>query len=84
MKSRDIKQGETYMFMATDSVVRKNLEGTEFTVINIQSVWRRRFKQSRRVKRFFNQDGIGARAEELEPLDSKITTENHPDEDLPF
>lgn len=67
MKSSDIKTGETYFFVATDSPARKHLEGTEFTVFEIKKVWRR-FKRSKLVKRFFNEAGEGARAEELEPL----------------
>lgn len=84
MKSSQVKQGETYLFVATDSQARKHLEGQPFYVAEIKAVWRRTFKQSRRVKRFFNEDGIGARAEELEPLDSVNTTENNDDGDLPF
>lgn len=73
------------MFVATDSPARKHLEGEEFTVVEIKAVFRRfPRKGTRKVKRFFNADGVGARAEELEPLDSKITTENHEADDLPF
>lgn len=85
MKGSEIKQGETYMFVATDSPARKHLEGQEFTVVEIKAVFRRLFKKgTRKVKRFFNEDGVGARAEELEPLDSKSPAENHADDDLPF
>lgn len=73
MKASDIKEGGTYMFVATDSLSRKHLEGELFTVVQIKNVWRRRFKTSRKVKRFFNSDGIGARAEELEPWDESET-----------
>lgn len=76
MKSSDIKEGETYMFMGSESPARAHLAGTHFKVTEIKAVWRRQFKQSKRVKRFFNEDGIGARADELEPLDDKY--------DLPF
>lgn len=69
MKASDIKEGETYMFVATDAATRKHLEGEPFTVVRIQAVWRKVFKSSRKVKRFFNDAGDGARAEELEPLD---------------
>lgn len=69
MKGSEIKTGETYLFVATESLTRKHLEGEPFTVVEIKSVWRRRFKVSRRVKRFFNAEGIGARADELEPID---------------
>lgn len=84
MKSSQIKQGETYLFVATDSQARKHLEGHPFYVSEIKAVWRRTFKQSRRVKRFFNEDGIGARAEELEPLDSVNTSESNAADELPF
>lgn len=69
MKAIDIQVGETYMFVATDAPARKSLEGHPFKVVDIRPVWRRRDKISRRVKRFFNEDGVGARADELEPLD---------------
>jgi hypothetical protein len=83
MKSSDIKTGETYMFVATDSPARKHLEGQPFTVYEIKAVWRR-IRGTRKVKRFFNEDGVGARADELEPLDSGNTTEKPADDDLPF
>lgn len=84
MKSSEIKVDETYLFLATDSPARKHLEGQEFTVVRIEAVWRRlKKKGSRRVKRFFNEDGVGARAEELEPLD-KPKTVDAPDDYLPF
>jgi len=70
MNGKEIKTGETYFFVATDSSARKHLEGTEFTVFEIKHVWRRRNKKSRQVKRFFNEFGEGARAKELEPLPS--------------
>lgn len=69
MKYSEIKVGETYLFVGSDSLSRKHLEGEEFTVTDIKLVWRQRFKKSRKVKRFFNADGVGARPEELEPLD---------------
>lgn len=84
MKGNQIQVGGTYMFVATDSPGRKHLEGQPFTVERIEAVWRRRFKQSRKVKRFFNEDNVGARAEELEPLDSEKPTEKPADDDLPF
>jgi hypothetical protein len=85
MKSKDIKQGETYMFVGTESPARKHLEGEPFTVQEIRAVWRRVFRKgSRKVKRFFNADGVGARADELEPLDSKIPTEMPATEPDPF
>lgn len=85
MKTKDIKQGETYMFVGTESPARKHLEGEEFTVVEIKAVWRRVIRKgSRKVKRFFNADGVGARADELEPLDSKNTTEKPANEADPF
>jgi len=69
MKSADIKVGETYRFMGSESPTRAHLAGEEFTVVNIENVWRRLKKGRRKVKRFFNEDGVGARADELEPLD---------------
>jgi len=72
MRSKDITQGETYLFVATDSPARKHLEGEEFTVKEIRRVWRL-FKGKGRmnVQRFYNEAGDGARAEELEPLPEK-------------
>jgi uncharacterized protein YifE (UPF0438 family) len=80
MKSSEIKAGQTYMFVATESPARKHLEGQPFTVVNIEAVWRKVFRRSKKVKRFFNEDGIGARADELEPLDEPIEDAD----DLPF
>ncbi len=71
MRSKDIIEGGTYLFLATEALGRKHLEGKPFTVVEIKAVFRRlKFKGgTRKVKRFFNEDGIGARAEELEPID---------------
>jgi hypothetical protein len=80
MKSSDIKPGETYRFMGSESPTRAHLAGQPFTVVEIKAVWRRLFKKSKRVKRFFNEDGIGARADELEPMDD----ETQPLEEAPF
>lgn len=82
MRGSEIKQGETYMFVATDSPARKHLEGQPFTVVEIKAVWRR-VRGTRKVKRFFNEDGVGARADELEPLDATPVATPPPD-DLPF
>jgi hypothetical protein len=76
MRAKDIKVGETYLFVATESMARKHLEGQPFKVENIENVWRRLKGKSRRVKRFYNQEGAAARADELEPLDSGSTTED--------
>lgn len=78
MKAADIIIGETYLFVATESAARKHLEGRPFTVTGKKAVWRRLSRRSRRVNRFFNEDGIGARPEELEPLDG--TAGNEPDQ----
>lgn len=75
MKAADIIIGETYLFVATESAARKHLEGQPFTVTGKRAVWRRLSKSSRRVNRFFNEDGIGARPEELEPLDGTAGNE---------
>lgn len=76
MKTSDIKIGETYMFFATDSPARKHLEGCAFKVIEIKPVWRRSGRMSRKVKRFFNEDGIGARADELEEFNFESNEPN--------
>lgn len=72
MKSKDIEQGGTYMFVATDAPTRKHLEGTPFEVVSIKDVWRK-LGRKRKVKRFFNESGDGARAEELEPMPEEGT-----------
>jgi hypothetical protein len=72
MKSSEIKQGETYLFIATDNPLRKGLVGQPFTVYEIKRVWRRVKKKRANVKRFFNEFGEGARAEELEPLNQEV------------
>jgi hypothetical protein len=70
MLKKDIEEGKTYLFLATDSPARKHLEGQPFTVVEIKKVWRKIVKRgSRQTWRFFNDDGIGARADELEPMD---------------
>lgn len=74
MKSSQIKVGETYMFVATDNPARKHLEGQPFEVTEIKAVFRR-IRGTRKVKRFFNEDGVGARAEELEPMDTITFTQ---------
>lgn len=80
MKSSEIKVGETYQFMGSENPARAHLAGTPFTVTEIIPVWRRLNKVSRKTKRFFNADGIGARADELEPIEVPI----NPVDDLPF
>jgi hypothetical protein len=69
MKSSEIKVGETYQFMGSENPARAHLAGQPFTVAEIRPVWRRLNKRSRKTKRFFNDDGVGARADELEPMD---------------
>lgn len=70
MKSSEIKIGETYLFVATDSVTRKHLEGRPFEVVRKEKVWRKLKKRRAYVYRFFNEQGDGARAEELEPFEA--------------
>lgn len=68
MKSSEIKIGETYLFVATDSPTRKHLEGQPFEVTEKRRVWRRVKGKRANVYRFFDQLGHAARAEELELL----------------
>lgn len=69
MKQSEIVIGETYLFVATDSQARKHLEGQPFTVTKKEAVFRKVYRKgARKVNRFFNLDGIGARAEELGEL----------------
>lgn len=71
MRESEIEIGKTYLFRATSSPERQHLVGKEFTVVEIKDVWRRfQTRMPRKVKRFFNEDGVGARAEELGELDS--------------
>lgn len=68
MKSSEIKIGETYLFVATDSPTRKHLEGQPFEVTEKRRVWRRVKGKRANVYRFFDQLGHAAMAEELEPI----------------
>lgn len=72
MKKQDIELGVTYLFMGSESPKRKHLAGQPFTVVTIDKVYRkvsyRHKKRLMKVTRFFNEDGIGARAEELGEL----------------
>lgn len=69
MQAKDIKVGETYLFVATTAVTRKHLEGQPFTVVNKRKVWRAQTSSRRhQVWRIFNDDGVGARPDELEPM----------------
>jgi hypothetical protein len=69
MQQKDIEIGETYLFVATDNPTRKHLEGELFTVEYKKAVWRKTGRKgSRKQNRFFNADGVGARAEELGEL----------------
>lgn len=75
MHPKDIVIGETYLFIATLNPERKHLEGQAFTVVRKERVFRkvpyRRGKHNagtRKVLRFFNDDGVGARADELGEL----------------
>lgn len=77
MKRDDIEVGETYLFMGSDSPKRKHLAGQPFTVTSKDQVYRkvsyRHKKRSMKVTRFFNDDGVGARAEELGTLPGDFT-----------
>jgi predicted RNA-binding Zn-ribbon protein involved in translation (DUF1610 family) len=77
MKRDDIEVGETYLFMGSDSPKRKHLAGQPFTVTSKDQVYRkvsyRHKKRSMKVTRFFNDDGVGARAEELGALPGDFT-----------
>jgi hypothetical protein len=72
MKKTDIEVGTTYLFVGSDSPKRKHLAGLPFTVVSVDRVYRkvayRKGKRSMKVTRFFNAEGIGAKAEELETL----------------
>jgi rubrerythrin len=74
MKQSDIVVGQTYLFLATDSPARKHLEGKPFTVTEKKAVFRKFYRKgTKKVNRYFNADGIGARAEELEPLPASLS-----------
>src|SRR5687767_15070322 len=69
MEHKQIKEGETYMFVATLDPKRKHLEGTPFTVASKKKVWRAQTVGRRhKVMRIFNSDGVAVRPDELEPL----------------
>src|ERR1700749_5089465 len=73
MLKEDIIIGETYLFVGSDSPTRAHLAGSHFTVVRKDRVFRKAVysgskKRTRKGLRFFNDDNIGARAEELEPL----------------
>lgn len=68
MLKKDIEDGETYLFIGTDSAVRQHLVGRPFTVAYRKAVFRKTSGRTGKRVRFFNHDGVGARSEELEPL----------------
>lgn len=68
MKRQDIKVGQTYHFVATDSPERQHLVGQPFTVVDLQPVWRRLKRGRKKVYRALGDNGVWARPEELEPL----------------
>lgn len=82
MHHKDIKEGEDYLFLATDSATRKHLELTIFTVAEIKQVYRKvtwgHRKASRQVYRYFDHDGVGARADELQELPENWPTLTEP------
>jgi hypothetical protein len=71
MRDQDIEVYTTYLFVATESPARKYLEGQPFEVVRKERVFRRGGPKGYRVKvwRYFNADGVGARADELGELD---------------
>jgi hypothetical protein len=69
MKGTDIVQGQEYLFLATESPARQSLIGKRFTVVEIRRVWRRKNRRRVQTMRYFNEDGVGARADELAELD---------------
>lgn len=73
MLVKEIEDGATYLFVATDSADRQPLVGYPFTVQYRKAVFRKfRGQATRKRLRFFNDDGVGARAEELEPLPPEL------------
>jgi len=69
MKQNDIVIGETYLFVGSDNPVRAHLAGKPFKVVDKRAVFRKfKGQVTRKRNRFFNDDGVGARAEELEPI----------------
>lgn len=73
MHKTDIVDGDTYLFVATDNPTRAHLVGHVFTVRYRRAVFRKFKGQATRKRlRFFNDDGVGARAEELEPLPPEL------------
>lgn len=75
MLKSEIQVGETYYFVGSDSPTRKHLAGMPFKVVRKERVFRKQaYRRGKartgtvKVLRFFNDDNIGARAEELEPL----------------
>jgi hypothetical protein len=73
MRSKDITDGNTYFFVATDNPTRAHLVGRPFTVAYRQAVFRKfRGCATRKPLRFFNEDGVGARASELDELPPEL------------
>lgn len=72
MEKKHVKEGETYLFVATTSPARKHLEGQPFHVEYKKRVFRKKNGRITKVLRFFNIDGIGARAEELAEMPEQV------------
>lgn len=72
MKGSDIEIGTEYLFLATESPARQSLIGKRFTVTEIRRVWRRKNRRRVQTMRYFNEDGVGARADELAELSDAI------------
>jgi len=67
MRHNDIREGETYHFVATTDPVRQHLEGRPFLVSRKVDVWTSR-RVGRKRHRYYNPDGDWADPEELEPI----------------
>jgi hypothetical protein len=87
MKNKEIKEGEIYMFVATEDPNRKHLEGKPFTVSGTKN--RYTYKTGKPVKAriaFLNENGDVARADELETMPETLplcTGCNKRPEDIP-
>jgi hypothetical protein len=67
MKSSEVKEGETYLFVATDDATRKDLEGKTFYVAQ-KKTYRPGPKAHFARHYFVNSEGQKAHAEELQQL----------------
>lgn len=68
MKNKEIQEGQTYMFVATEDVNRKHLEGQPFFVW-MSSRSKKRTRRGKPLRsQFYNSNSEMAIAEELQPL----------------